>query len=311
MSSPTTPWSILVCDGLSDAGLAELRREADVILDDRSALGRVDAWIVRGKSQVDAAALRAAVPRLRVVGRAGVGVDNIDLETAQRLSVIVVTAPEATTTAVAELTLGLMLALARRLPAADAAVRRGEWPKAAFVGGELAGKVLGLIGFGRIGRAVAARAAAFEMSVLAFDPYLSDEVIRSGGAEPRPLTELLAASDYVSLHLPLTPETRSLLDGARLGQMKAGARLVGAARGGVVDEPALLAALESGRLAGAALDVFAHEPPGRTPLIQHPNLIATPHIGAQTAESQERVALEIAHEVLAALRGETPRHRAV
>lgn len=309
MSHLSPSWSILVCDGLAEPGLALLRRETEVILEDRSVLGRVDAWIVRGKSRVDAAALDSAAPRLRVVGRAGVGVDNIDLAAARRLGVTVITAPDATTTAVAELTLGLMLALARHIPAADAALRRGEWPKASLMGSELEGKTLGLVGFGRIGRAVAARAAAFGMSPVAFDPYLDDTAIRSGGAEPSRLEALLAGSDYVSLHLPLTEETRGFFDGAAFAQMKPGARLVCAARGGLIDEQALQEALDAGRLAGAALDVFAQEPPADLTRLQHPRLLATPHLGAQTVEAQDRVSLEITRSVLAALRGETSRGR--
>ena len=309
MSDGTSPWTILVSDGLAESGLAQLRRHAEVILEDRTALGRVDAWIVRGASRVDSAVLATASPRLRVVGRAGVGVDNIDLDSARQHGVVVLAAPEATTDAVAELTMGLMLALARHIPAGDAAVRRGEWPKAALLGSELSGKVLGLVGFGRIGQAVAARASAFGMTAQAHDAYLQDEVIRSGGAEPLPLNALLASSDYVSLHLPLTAETRGFFDASRLAEMKPGARLVCTARGGLIDEPALQRALDDGRLAGAALDVFAREPPGDLPLLQHPRMVATPHLGAQTVEAQDRVALEIAREVLAALRGETPRGR--
>jgi D-3-phosphoglycerate dehydrogenase len=309
MSDHAVSWSILVSDGLAEVGLEQLRHHAEVILDDRTALGRVDAWIVRGATRVDSAALNAAAPRLRVVGRAGVGVDNIDLEAARRNGVTIVTAPEATTTAVAELTLGLMLALARHIPSADAAVRRGEWPKTSLMGSELHGKVLGLVGFGRIGRAVAGFAAAFGMECLAFDPNLADDVICTGGAEPRSLSSLLAASDFVSLHLPLTTETRGMFDRSCFAQMKRGARLVCTARGGLIDEQALHEALEDSRLAGAALDVFAQEPPGRSALLQHPQLIATPHLGAQTSEAQDRVALEITREVLAALRGERPRSR--
>jgi D-3-phosphoglycerate dehydrogenase len=301
--------SVLVCDGLAEPGLALLRLEAEVLLDDLTALGRVDAWIVRGRSQVDAAALRSAAPRLRVVGRAGVGVDNIDLEAARQLGVTVVTAPEASTTAVAELTLGLMLALAREIPAADAALRRGEWPKASMIGSELEGKTLGLIGFGRIGRAVAARAAAFGMSRLAFDPYLDDDAIRAGGAEPASFEALLARSDYVSLHLPLTAETRGVFGRSAIAAMKPSARLICAARGGLIDEQALHQALDEGRLAGAALDVFAQEPPRDLALLHHPRLVATPHLGAQTVEAQARVAIEITHNVLAALRGDNPRGR--
>lgn len=302
-------WRVLVCDGLAQAGLDCLSQEADVTLDDLSALGDVDAWIVRGRTRVDDGALESAAPPLRVVGRAGVGVDNIDLEAARRRNVMVVTAPEATTNAVAEHTVALLLALARRLPGADAAVRRGEWPKNEFVGIEIRGKTLGLVGFGRIARAVAALASGFGMRVLAHDPLVSEAAIRDAGVEPAALGSVLEGADFVSVHVPLTSENRHLIDRRALGRMKPGAYLVCTARGGLIDEGALLEALDAGRLAGVALDVFEAEPPGAAALVRHPRLVATPHIGAQTVEAQARVSVEIAGEVLGALRGETPRWR--
>ncbi len=305
------PWRVLISDGLAQVGVARLRQEAEVILNDLGSLGSVDAWIVRSRTRVDAAALASAAPRLRVLGRPGVGVDNIDLEAARREQVIVVTAPEATTIAVAELTLGLMLALARHIPAGDAALRRGEWAKAQLEGTELNGKTLGLIGIGRIGRAVAQRATALGMAVIAYDPHLAPQAIQTGGATPAELEALLISSDYVSLHLPLTDETRGFFGAQAISRMKPGARLICAARGGLIDEHALQAALDDGRLAGAALDVFENEPPGDHPLLRHPRLIATPHLGSQTAEAQTRVAVDIADEVLAALRGAPLRWRVV
>ena len=305
------PWRVLVSDGLAQIGVARLEQEAEVVVADLESLGSVDAWIVRSRTRVDAASLASAAPRLRVVGRPGVGVDNVDLEAARRQQIIVVNAPEATTIAVAELTLGLMLALARHIPAGDAALRRGEWSKSRLEGNELSGKTLGLVGIGRIGRAVAQRASALGMTVIACDPYLAPQAIRAAGAEPYELGRLLEISDYVSLHVPLTDETRGTFGAEALSHMKAGARLVCAARGGLIDERALLAALEDGRLAGAALDVFEREPPGPNPLLQHPRLVATPHLGSQTAEAQARVAVDIADEVLAALRGAPLRWRVV
>jgi D-3-phosphoglycerate dehydrogenase len=299
-----------VTDGLAEAGSAQLRPDAEII-DDPRALGSVDAWIVRSRTRVDAPALDRAAPRLRVIGRAGVGTDNIDLAAARRSGVAVVNAPEAGTIAVAELTLGLMLCLARQIPAAEAAVRRGQWPKGELVGSELHGKTLGLVGLGRIGREVARLAAAFGMRRIAFDPYLTDDAVRSGGAEPMELEALLAASDFLSLHLPLTEATRGMFSAEVLARCKPGARLICAARGGLIDEAALLNALDDGRLAGAALDVFEREPPGESRLVQHPRLVLTPHLGAQTVEAQERVAVEIAGEVLTVLRGGAPRWRVV
>lgn len=308
-------WNILVTDGLDEGGLDLLRAEARV--DDRPNLSAADllacvsaydALIVRGRTRVTAEVLGGGT-RLRVVGRAGVGVDNIDLDAARARGVVVVNAPLSTTVAVAELTFGLLLALAREIPRADAAMKDGRWLKKELEGVELAGKTLGLLGVGRIGAEVARRAAAFAMRVIGHDPLLQPDEIRRRGAEPVGLEELYAQSDFLSLHLPLTPETRGLLNAAAFARMRRGLRLVCAARGGIIDETALLAALNEGIVAGVALDVFAQEPPGASDLVRHPRVIATPHIGAQTAEAQSRAALDIAREVLAALRGESLRHR--
>jgi D-3-phosphoglycerate dehydrogenase len=244
-----------------------------------------------------------------VIGRAGVGVDNIDLEAAREAGVIVVHAPQAAGPAVAEHALALMLSLARRIPQADASMKRGEWQKRELEGAELAGKTLGVVGFGRIGRALGERAAALGMRVVAHDPLLSEAELRAGGAEPLTLETLLEQADYISLHVPLQDETRGMIGREAIEKMKPGARLINTARGGLVDEEALLEALESGHLAGAALDVFAEEPPRLTALISHPNMVATPHLAAQTAEAQLRTSLDIAREVLAALRGEPLRWR--
>ena len=308
-------WKILVTDGLEDCGLSILREAAQV--DDRPGISAedllkeipaYDALIVRGRTKVTAAVFEAA-PRLKAVGRAGVGVDNIDLMAAKNCQVTVVNAPVATTLAVAELTLGLLLALARAIPYADASMKKGQWAKKQLEGIELHGKVLGIIGMGNIGSAVGQRAAALGMQVLGYDPLLSEEIIAQHGARPVTLSDLYAGADFISLHIPLNAETRGIIDAQALGQMKAGVRLVCAARGGVIDEAALLAALQSGHVAGAALDVFAQEPPGQTDLVAHPNVIATPHIGAQTAEAQMRAAADIASEVLAVLNGEALRWR--
>ncbi len=299
-----------MCDGLAEPGLQRLRAEAEVIDDpELAALGSVDALIVRSRTRVSPAALERGLPRLKVVGRAGVGVDNIDVDAARARGVVVVNAPLAATQAVAELALGLMLALARRIPPADAAVRRGDWPKSGLIGEELAGKTLGLIGVGRIGAALASRAAALGMRVLGFDPLIPPEAIRRSGAEPVDFDQVLAESDYISLHVPLTPDTRYLIDDRALAQVKPGARLISTARGGVVDEQALVRALDNGVLVGAALDVFAEEPPRDSPLLRDPRVVLTPHLGAQTAEAQSRAARDVAEEVLAALAGRPLRWR--
>lgn len=311
-------WKILLTDGLGKNGQAILREAAHlevqngISADDlRTLIGEYDALIVRSRTKVNAALLAAAAPRLKVVGRAGVGVDNIDLNAAREHAVTVVNTPEATTISVAEYTFALLLSLARNIPTADASMKAGNWLKNDLQGIELYRKTLGIIGMGRIGNAVAERASAFRMQVIGYDPLLSEEQIRANGAQPVSLKDLFAQADYITLHVPLTGGTRGMINEAALRQMKPGVRLVCAARGGVIDETDLLAALESGQVAGAALDVFAQEPPGLTPLVAHPNVIAAPHIGAQTVEAQVRAAEDVAHEVLHVLRGEPLRWRVV
>ena len=304
------PHRILITEGLADSGLALLRQEAEVIQSaGLNGLGSVDALVVRGRTAVSREVLAAASPRLRVVGRAGAGLDNIDLQAARQHGVIVVNAPGAGTAAVAELTLALMLALARKIPQAHTSLQRGEWRKAELSGVQLQGKTLGVIGVGRVGSAVAGMATALGMRVLGYDPNLAEATLRERGVEPVDLEALLARSDFISLHVPLNEQTRGMVDAARLARTKPGAFLINTARGGVVDESALLQALESGQLAGAGLDVFGREPPGQDPLLLHPAVVATPHIGAQTAEAQQQAALDIASEVLAALRGDPLRWR--
>lgn len=305
-----TDWKILLTDGLEENGQSIMREAA--VVDDRSGvspddllkvIGEYDALVVRGRTKVTKAVFDAA-PKLKVVGRSGVGVDNIDLKAAKECGVTVVNAPIATTLAVAELTMGLMLALVREIPRADAGMKTGKWLKKELEGVELFGKTLGIIGYGRIGAAVGRRASAFEMKVVAYDPLLNPDQIRERGAEPVTLDELYAQADFISLHVPMTDQTRGMLNGEAFAKMKDGVRIVCAARGGVIDETALVTALDSGKVAGAGLDVFATEPPGVTPLVTHQKVVATPHIGAQTVEAQQRAAGDIASEVLAALRGD-------
>jgi D-3-phosphoglycerate dehydrogenase len=227
---------------------------------------------------------------LKVVGRAGVGVDNIDLQAARQHGIVVVNTPTATTQAVAELTVGLLFSLARQIPFLDSALKQGQWLKNETSGLELNGKTLGVFGLGNIGMAVARYANSLGMQVLGYDPYLHASEIRLRGAQPASLPELYADSDFISLHIPLTPETEALIDRQALSSMKPGVRLVCTSRGGIIAETDLLAALDSGQVAGAALDVFSEEPPGPSDLVRHPRLVATPHIGAQTREAQRRAA---------------------
>lgn len=275
-----------------------------------SAISEYDAMIVRSRTQVTAALIQRG-RRLKVIGRAGVGVDNIDLKAAAARAVTVVNSPTATSRAVAEHTLALMFALARSLPRAAAAMKAGQWIKKELVGIELYEKVLGIIGMGNIGRLVAQAATALGAQVLGYDPYLPASEIKQHRAEPATLEQLFSRADFISLHMPLNDETRGMIDQQALQRMKPGVYLVCTARGGLVDERALLQALESGHVAGAGLDVFAVEPPGRSELIAHPQVIATPHIAAQTSEAQARAAIDIAQEVMAALRGDPLRWKVV
>ncbi len=302
-------YNILITDGLGENGQSILRAAATV--DDQpgispadllKAVGKYDALVIRGRTRVTPEVFEAA-QRLKVVGRAGVGVDNIDLAAAKAHNVTVVNAPTSTTTAVAELAFGLLLARAREIPRADAAMKAGTWLKKELEGVELSGKTLGIIGYGRIGMEVGKRAAAFGMNVVAYDPFISEEAVETAGGESVSIQDLFQWADFISLHLPYNVHTRDLLGPLAFSQMKDGVRIVNAARGGIIDEKALLDALNSGKVAGAALDVFSAEPPGLTELVKHPHVIGTPHIGAQTAEAQARAAEDIAHEVLAALQG--------
>jgi D-3-phosphoglycerate dehydrogenase len=302
-----TQHKILISDTLSPKGVDYLRQHADV--SDRAGITPEDlvkeipayhALIVRGRTEVTQAVFDAGA-NLKVVGRAGVGVDNIDLEAAQSAGVTVVNSPTATTDAVAEHTLALMLALARNLTRADATMKAGQWEKKNLQGTELGGKTLGVIGMGRIGTKVAKIAEAFGMCVLGCDPLIPDAEIQARGAIPQCLADTFTHADIITLHVPMLPETRGLIDEKAIAHMKPGVVLISTARGGIIEEAALLKGLESGQVARAALDVFEREPPGLTDLVAHPNLIATPHIGAQTAEAQERAACHIAEEMINAL----------
>ncbi|MBI1856328.1 MAG: hypothetical protein HYR93_10775 [Chloroflexi bacterium] len=281
-------FNILITDGLDDVGQSILRTASR--LDDKTgisasdliqAVGVYDALIVRGRTRVTAEVFDAA-KKLKVVGRAGVGVDNIDLESARKHNVTVVNAPVSTTLAVAELTFGLLLAVAREIPRADAAMKKGEWLKKQLEGVELNDKTLGIIGYGRIGQEVGKRAAAFGMNVVAYDANIPEHEIKELGGEPVSMQDLYSWSDFISVHTPLNIQTRDLIGSLAFSEMKDGVRIVCAARGGIIDETALLAALNSGKVAGAALDVFGNEP----------------------VEAQSRAAEDIANEVLAALRAE-------
>src|SRR5215213_6745553 len=300
---------ILIADSLDPAGLELLRQsgaEVRVVTpEEKPRLAEIlpdyDALVVRSATKVTADLLRAG-KRLKVVGRAGIGVDNVDVAAATELGILVVNAPTANLTSATEHTFALLLALARRIPLADASTKAGGWDRK-ITGVELQGKTLGVVGFGRIGQKVADRARGFEMKIAAYDPFLDAAAARRMEVDLLPLEELLAVSDVVTLHVPLTDQTRNLLNRESLAKMKKGVLIVNCARGGVIDEEALLEAIESGHIGGAALDVFAEEPPEDLRLVKHKKVVATPHLGAQTREAQERISLETAQMVIDALSG--------
>lgn len=269
----------------------------------RAAVADAAALVVRSATQVDAALL-AAAPGLVVVGRAGIGLDNVDLAAATRRGVVVVNAPHANVLSAAEHTFALLLAQARRLPEAQASLLAGRWERSAFEGVELHGKLLGIVGLGRVGSLVAARAQAFGMRVLGHDPYLAPERARQLGVELVSLGELVRRSDFLSVHLPRTAETRGLIGEGVLAAAKPGLVVVNAARGGVVDEAAVAAGIRAGRLGGAAFDVFESEPPASSPLFGLPGVVVTPHLGASTREAQDKAATTVAEQVVGALAGE-------
>ena len=305
------PPKVLVADSIAARGIEELSSDgtvAAVVKTGQSELELVDlipefdGIIVRSETKVTAKILNAGT-RLRVVGRAGVGVDNVDVEAATRRGVIVLNAPGGNTVSTAEHAFSLLLSVARKIPQADASVREKNWKRKDFEGVELYNKTLGVIGMGRIGSELSRRAIAFGMRVIAYDPYLAATRARSLQVElVEELDDLLSSADFISLHTPLTNETRHLLDASRLQKTKRGVRIINCARGGLVDEEALANALQDRHVAAAALDVFEKEPlPNDSALRSAPNLILTPHLGASTAEAQESVAIEIAQSIRAAL----------
>jgi D-3-phosphoglycerate dehydrogenase / 2-oxoglutarate reductase len=303
---------IIVADRISEHGVKLLADPGWQVVQPAAAslaseVADADALVVRSATRVTDELLNHA-RQLRVIGRAGVGVDNIDLDAATRRGILVMNTPGGNAPSVAEHALALMLSMARSIPQLNASMHAGKWEKAGSAGAELRGKTLGLIGLGRVGAEVARRARALEMRVLAYDPYVSAERAAEWGAELVLLAELLPQSDYVSLHTALSPATERMINADTLKQMKPGARLVNAARGELVDEAALAEALRSKQLAGAALDVFAEEPPRNSPLLQMPNVIATPHVGGSTAEAQEEVGVQIAQQVREYLQDGTMRN---
>ncbi|MGQ0647283.1 MAG: hydroxyacid dehydrogenase [Gemmatimonadaceae bacterium] len=303
-------WKVLVADSIALDGLAPLTSDPrfDVVVKPgltpdelANAMAGVDAVLVRSATRITRASL-ARADRLKAIGRAGVGVDTIDVDAASERGIPVLTAPAGNTVSAAELTMALLLALARKVPAADRSMKAGEWDRKSFSGFELYGKTLGLVGAGRIGGQVGKRAHAFGMQVIVYDPYLTADRAQELDVQLGTLDQVLRTADVLSVHVPLTDATAGLIGAAQLATMKQGSLLLNVARGGVVDEAALLDALQRKHLAGAALDVYEQEPlPRDSPLRTLPNVVMTPHLGASTAEAQQNVAIEIAEAVRAAL----------
>ncbi len=303
-------YRILVLEGITERGL-QVFKNAGFTVEQSKALppaelagivAGYDAITIRSGSQITQEVI-AAAKQLRVIGRPGIGVDNVDLEAATRHGVIVMNSPGGNLVSTAELALGLLFSVARPIPAADASMKAGKWDRKSFAGVELHGKRLGVLGLGRIGREVAARCRALGMDVAAYDPFVAPAIAESLHVKLLGLDELLAGSDFLTLHSVLTRETRHLLGKQAFSRMKPGIRIVNAARGELIDEAALLEALDSGRVAAAALDVHAQEPPTDWRLAKHPKVVATPHVGAQTGEAQERVGTDIAVQVRDFLKG--------
>src|SRR6516165_7899243 len=291
---------VIVADKISERGVDLLKQTGWTIVQTtketiEKELADTEALIVRSATRVTPE-LMAKATRLRVVGRAGVGVDNIDLDEATKRGILVMSTPGGSSVSVAEHTFALLLALVRQVPKFDAAMREGRWEKSSS-GAEVRGKTLGLIGLGRIGSEVATRADGFEMRVLAYDPFISEAAAREFSVELVPLEKLLAESDFISLHTAVSPQTKDMINAASIAKMKKGVRIINAARGELINEADLAAAIKSGYVSGAALDVFVDEPPKNCPLIGLPNVIATPHVAGSTAEAQEELGTQVAVQV--------------
>lgn len=303
-------YKVLITDPLSHQGIEKLHSADDVEVIQKTNLSKeelmleiesADALLVRSQTQVTAEIIEKAA-RLKVIARAGVGVDNIDIPAATRKGIIVVNAPDGNTISTAEHTFAMLISLSRNIPQAYHSIIQGKWDRKKYVGIELSGKTLSIIGLGRIGSELAKRAKAFQMKVVAFDPYLTQERAKELGVEQATFEEAISIGDYITVHTPLTKSTHHLINRKTFAQMKRGVRILNCARGGIIDENALYQAIQDGIVAGAALDVFEKEPPGSHPLFSLPQVIATPHLGASTVEAQENVAIDVSEEVLHILR---------
>ncbi|TGA97215.1 phosphoglycerate dehydrogenase [Sporolactobacillus shoreae] len=299
-------YKVIVTDAISETGLHALLSNSNFEVDQATGLAPADliekikdydALIVRSQTQVTREVIQAA-DHLKVIARAGVGVDNIDIDAATEKGVIVINAPAGNTIAATEHTMAMMLSLARNIPQAYGSLTAGRWDRKLYKGVELYQKTLGVVGMGRIGTEVAKRAKGFEMNILGYDPFLTEDRAKKMGIIKASLDEIAAQADFITVHTPLTAETRGLIDADYLAKTKKGVRLINCARGGIIDEQALVDAVNSGHVAGAAIDVFEHEPPENTGLTQNPSIIVTPHLGASTAEAQEKVAQSVSEEIV-------------
>jgi D-3-phosphoglycerate dehydrogenase len=306
-------FKVLVADPISELGLKKLYEHPDIQVDIQTGLteaelvdriGEYDGLLVRSQTKVTAKILQAGT-NLKVIGRAGVGVDNIDVPAATKAGIIVLNAPDGNTISTCEHTFAMIMAAARLIPQAHSKLNEGVWDRKTFVGVELRNKVLGIIGFGRIGTEVAKRALAFDMRVMAYDPFMTPEKAEETGVQSATVEDILRSADFITVHTPLTKETKHMISKPQFAMMKKGVRIINCARGGIIDERALLEALDEGIVAAAALDVFEQEPPVDNPLTHHPNVVVTPHLGASTVEAQVNVAIDVAEEVVNVLTGKT------
>ncbi|KAF5411944.1 MAG: D-3-phosphoglycerate dehydrogenase [Candidatus Methanocomedens sp.] len=295
---------VLVSDSLSDKGIEILKKEVDVDIKTgmspdelKNCIGEYDALIVRSQTQVTSDVIEAAA-NLKIIGRAGVGVDNIDVEAATQHGIIVINAPEGNMISAAEHTIAMMMSLSRNIPQANQSLKSGKWDRKTFTGVEVRGKTLGVIGLGRIGAEVAARAQGMKMNILAYDPFISEERAGELGVTLTTVDDIVLNSDYITVHTPLTKDTKNLIDKEQFEKAKTGLRIINCARGGIINEEALAEAVASGKVAGAAIDVFVNEPPLGSPLIEQDNIIVTPHLGASTQEAQINVAVAVAEQII-------------
>lgn len=302
---------VLAADGISPKGIELLKKEFEVDVKEKltaeellEIIPEYDALMVRSASKVTAAVIERA-EKLKIIGRAGVGVDNIDIPAATAKGIIVINSPGGNTIAATEHTMAMMLSLSRNIPIANETMQKGEWNRKKYVGVELRGKTLGIIGMGRIGAGVAKRAMAFDMNIIAYDPYINEERAKSLGVTIGTLDDVVTKSDFITVHMPLTPETKGMIGREQMKKMKEGVRLINCARGGIIVEEDLAEAVKAGEVAGAAIDVFTSEPVGRDhPLVGVPGIVLTPHLGASTVEAQIGVSLDVSKGILAALKGE-------